>query len=34
MAAFFPFCASGSEIVAPPPKRQKCDTPSELEDHY
>ena len=34
IAAFFPFCAPGCEIVAPPPKRQRCDTASELENHY
>ena len=34
IAAFFPFCAPGCEIVAPRPKRQRCDTASELENHY
>ena len=34
IAAFFPFCVPGGEIVAPPPKRQRCDTSSELENHY
>ena len=34
VAAFFPFCEPDCEIVAPPPKRQRCDTTGELEYHY